>query len=110
LAQEAIEASDEDLREAASDLGMDLTSKGSSAFAGLTHFARPQLSEFFDVEVSRSLQAPGRRPGSPLAQLNRKQRRFKASWAICVVTPNRKKRPLVRSGLGFGLIRNLPAI
>jgi hypothetical protein len=58
LAQEAIEASDEEITEAAADLRMDLSSRESAAFAGLMYFARPQMSEFFSVEVPKNLQAP----------------------------------------------------
>ncbi len=68
LAQEAIEASDAEVSEAAIELRMDIYSKESAAFAGLTHFARPQLSDFFDVEVSRSLPSPASPvDGGPLA-------------------------------------------
>ncbi len=68
LAQEAIEASDAEVSEAAMDLRMDLNSRESAAFAGLTYFARPQFSDFFDVEISRSLPAPTKRiDGRPRA-------------------------------------------
>ncbi len=59
LAQEAIEASDAEVTEVATALRMDLNSRESAAFAGLMYFARPQLSEFFDLEVMRGLPAPG---------------------------------------------------
>jgi hypothetical protein len=49
--QELIDASDEEIIEAAKDLGMDLQMKGSGAFAGLTFPAKWQLSDFFDVEA-----------------------------------------------------------
>jgi hypothetical protein len=49
--QELIDASDEEIMEAAKDLGMDLQMKGSGAFAGLTFPAKWQLSDFFDVEA-----------------------------------------------------------
>jgi DNA-directed RNA polymerase delta subunit len=49
--QELIDASDEEIMEAAKDLGMDLLMKGSGAFAGLTFPAKWQLSDFFDVEA-----------------------------------------------------------
>jgi hypothetical protein len=55
LAKEAVEASDAEVSEVATELRLDLNSKESAAFAGLTYFARPQLSDFFDVESSRSL-------------------------------------------------------
>jgi hypothetical protein len=78
LAQEAIEASDEEVTEAAADLRMDLNSRESAAFAGLTYFARPQMSEFFSLDVSRSLQAPAEGiAGNPPAHPNDRQRRSK---------------------------------
>lgn len=78
LAQEAIEASDEEVAEAATDLRMDLNSRESAAFAGLTYFARPQLSEFFDVEVPRRLPAPSERiAGEPRAESKIRQPRSK---------------------------------
>jgi hypothetical protein len=55
LAQEAITASDAEVTEAATALRMDLNSRESSAFAGLLYFARPQLADFFDLEVARKL-------------------------------------------------------
>jgi len=57
LAQEAIEASDEEVIDAATDLRMDLNSMHSAAFAGLMYFARPQLSDFFDMEISKRLRS-----------------------------------------------------
>jgi len=47
FAQELVESSDEEIFAAAADLGMDLK-KWSSAFAGVTYPARPQLADFFD--------------------------------------------------------------
>jgi hypothetical protein len=49
--QELIDASDEEIVEAAKDLGMDLYMKGSVAFAGLTFPSRLQVSDFFDLEA-----------------------------------------------------------
>ena len=75
LAQEAIEASDAEVSEAAMELRMDLNSRESAAFAGLTYFARPQLSDFFDVEVSKALRAPAKRiDGRPAAESKAKRR------------------------------------
>jgi hypothetical protein len=51
--QEMIDASDEEILEAAKDLGMDPQMKGSAAYAGLTFPARWQLSDFFDVEAMK---------------------------------------------------------
>jgi hypothetical protein len=78
LAQEAIVASDEEVTEATADLRMDLNSRESAAFAGLTYFARPQMSEFFSVEVPKSLQAPAEGiAGNPPAHPADRQRRSK---------------------------------
>ncbi|MGH8318161.1 MAG: hypothetical protein ACREUL_09320 [Steroidobacteraceae bacterium] len=52
FAQELIDASDEEVLEAAKDLGMDPRMRGSAAFAGLIYPVpgHLQLSDFFDVE------------------------------------------------------------
>ena len=55
LAMEVTEASDEEIREVAKQLRMDLKKPESAAFAGLTYFARPQLADFFDLEVRKKL-------------------------------------------------------
>ena len=55
--QELIDASDEEILEAARDLGMDLQMKGSAAYAGLTFPAKWLLSDFFDVEAINKLMA-----------------------------------------------------
>jgi hypothetical protein len=56
LDRELIEASDEDILEAARDLGMNPMMKGSAAFLGLQCFS---LAEFFD---SDALKRTARRP------------------------------------------------
>jgi hypothetical protein len=58
LGQELIDASDEEILEAARDLGIDPTMKGSAAFAGLKFPATPRLSDFFELDVGRRLRAP----------------------------------------------------
>jgi hypothetical protein len=89
LAQEVVEASDEEVTEAAADLRMDLNSRESAAFAGLTYFARPQMSEFFSIEVPKSLQAPAEGiAGHPLAHPSDRDRRPKR-----VRTAIERKRP-----------------
>jgi hypothetical protein len=50
LERELIDASDEEIMEAAKDLGMNPRMRGSAAFAGLIFPANPQLSDFFEVE------------------------------------------------------------
>ena len=64
VAQELVSVSDEEVLEAAKQLGMDLSMKESAAFAGLTYPAKPQLCDFFDLEVCKSLHAPVKRIGA----------------------------------------------
>jgi hypothetical protein len=52
LDRELIEASDEDILEAARDLGMNPLMKGSAAFLGLQFLS---FAEFFDSDALRSL-------------------------------------------------------
>jgi hypothetical protein len=52
LDRELIDASDEDIMEAARDLGMNPMMKGSAAFLGLQSFS---LAEFFDNDALRSV-------------------------------------------------------
>jgi len=51
LEQELIDASDEEILAAAMELGMNPKMKGSALFAGLKYPARPQLADFFDLDV-----------------------------------------------------------
>jgi hypothetical protein len=55
LARELIDTTDEEILAAAKDLRMDPSKRESAAFAGLTYFARPQLSDFFDLPEARKL-------------------------------------------------------
>ncbi len=55
LAQELIETSDEEVLQAAKDLGMDPNMKGSAAFLGVIHATPRRLSDFFDPEEVRRL-------------------------------------------------------
>jgi hypothetical protein len=48
LERELIEASDEEIRAVARELGMDLDSRECAAFAGLKFPSRPQFTDFFD--------------------------------------------------------------
>jgi hypothetical protein len=78
LGQDLIEASDEEIIQAAKDLGMDPTMRESAAFRGLKYPATPQLSDFFELEVCRKLQAEaGRIATVPPAQPKRKAQRSK---------------------------------
>ncbi len=54
MEQELIDASDEEIMEAAADLGMDPKMKGSAAFAGIKFPVKPQLSDFFEFEVCKN--------------------------------------------------------
>ena len=86
LAQEAIEASDEEITKAAADLRVDLNIGESAAFAGLTYFARPQLSEFFDI--APLIQAPIEHcSDAPPAQPKHRQRRTKRPQTPTVRKP-----------------------
>jgi hypothetical protein len=60
LEQELIDASDEEIIAAAIELGMNPKIKGSALFEGLKYPARPQLCDFFEVDVdaNASLEAP----------------------------------------------------
>jgi hypothetical protein len=89
LAQEVIDASDEEILEAARDLGIDLTMKESAAFAGVTYTARPQLSDFFDIELRGKLhRAADRTLSTPSAEASNRSRRSKRPRL-----PNEKKAP-----------------
>lgn len=52
LDRELVEASDEDILEAARDLGMNPMMKGSAAFLGLQSFS---FAEFLDVDALRNV-------------------------------------------------------
>jgi len=77
LVHEVIQASDKELTEVATDLRMDLNTKESGAFAGLTYFARPQLSDFIDIEVPKRLGSPAERLASDRRGPKDRQRRSK---------------------------------
>jgi hypothetical protein len=49
--QELINATDEEILQAAKDLGMNPQMKGSAAFLGLTFPAKWQLADVFDIEA-----------------------------------------------------------
>lgn len=52
LELELIEASDEEILQAAQDLRLDLKMKGSAAFLGIKYPSRWQLRDFFDVKTT----------------------------------------------------------
>ena len=57
LEQELLDASDEEIIAAATDLGMNPQMKGSALFAGLKYPARLQLSDFFELGMAARLEA-----------------------------------------------------
>jgi len=73
FAQELVDVSDDEILGVAEDLRMDLTTRESAAFAGVTYPARPQASDFFDLETREKLQSVGSRNASdPPAELKQK--------------------------------------
>jgi hypothetical protein len=57
LEQELIEASNEEILEAAKSLGMNPMMKGSAAFMGLNHSATARVTDFFDAEMLKQIRA-----------------------------------------------------
>jgi hypothetical protein len=57
LAEELIESTDEELLQAAQELGMDPTMRGSAAFIGLRYPSTRQLSDFFELAHHPALPA-----------------------------------------------------
>jgi hypothetical protein len=53
LEQELVDATDEEILEAAKDLGMKPLMRGSAAFMGVTSPTRWHVSDFFDVTDAR---------------------------------------------------------
>ncbi|HEY1313684.1 MAG TPA: hypothetical protein VGE92_07395 [Steroidobacteraceae bacterium] len=54
--RELIESSDEEIMQAAQDLGMNPQMKGSAAFAGLKYRSRLRLADFYDLDLNTSPQ------------------------------------------------------
>jgi hypothetical protein len=80
FARELIDVSDEEILEAAKDLGMDPRTRTSAAFAGVIYPARPQLSDFFDMDPRKRLQSAGERIATdPPPEKKSKLRRSKRS-------------------------------
>jgi hypothetical protein len=65
LAQELVESTDDELLEAARELGMEPTMRGSAAFIGLRYPAIPRLSDFFELPAAHPLAIPTRRHSLP---------------------------------------------
>lgn len=57
LADELIEASDEEIMQAAEDLGMNPRMKGSAAFAGLKYRVKPRIADFYDLDPEANARA-----------------------------------------------------
>ncbi len=55
LEAELIDASSAEIVDAAKELGMNLQTKESAAFRGLTYPSQPQWSDFFELEWCRTL-------------------------------------------------------
>jgi len=89
LGQELIDASDEEVMEAAKALGMDPTMRGSAAFAGLKYPAKAGLSDFFALEACRQLQLAGQRPPTQADPEPKRKARRSRRDAI----PAPRKRP-----------------
>lgn len=86
LGQELIDATDDELLEAARDLGMDPTMRGSAAFIGLKYPAIPRLSDFFGLPATHPLRI----------QDDRRSREPRDSQAAAPARRKRRKPP--RSG------------
>ena len=86
LEKELVEATDEEVVQAAEDLGMDLKMKGSAAFIGVKYTFPKRAAEIFDLEELRRyyveyMQKQGavlpkatRKPRSDLPKAGRKDR------------------------------------
>jgi hypothetical protein len=81
LKQELMDASDEELREAARELGMNLEMRESGAFASVTYPARPQLSDFFEFEACRQVQLAVERDETRQSRRAEQSRRKRARKA-----------------------------
>lgn len=89
FAQELMEASDAEILEAAQELGMDPQSRMSAAFAGVTYPSRPQLSDFFDIELA----AGPRIVASPIAEAPRPESKSGSRRARRPRSPGGRKIP-----------------
>jgi hypothetical protein len=84
LDRELIEASDEEILEAARDLGMNPMMKGSAAFIGLRVPAMAHFADFFDSEALRSALniRSAQKAVAPPSGSKRKSRRLKHDRSI----------------------------
>jgi hypothetical protein len=84
LDRELIAASDEDILEAARDLGMNPMMKGSAAFIGLRVPALAQFADFFDSDALRSVLSirSAQQSLAPESERQRKARQLKPKRSI----------------------------
>ena len=92
LEPELIDATDEEITQAATDLGMDLSMKGSAAFIGLKSTFKLRVSEIFDLSEfdAEQLQAM-RRAWEERADSVRKELRAKGASLPSAPKDPRKK-------------------
>jgi hypothetical protein len=62
LEKELAEATDEEIVQAAADLGMDVKMKGSAAFIGVKYTFPKRLEDIFDLEQMRQVYLAQSRP------------------------------------------------
>ena len=87
FARELIDASEEEILEAAKDLGMNPGMKGSAAFLGVIHATPRRLADLFDIEeLKRMLLASGQ-------ERLVSERRAKALLEAPVVQTKSRSRP-----------------
>ena len=55
LETELVVATDDEIAEAAADLGMDLNMKGSAAFMGVLHACPRRVEDIFELESLRAI-------------------------------------------------------
>jgi hypothetical protein len=80
LEPDLVNATDEDITQAAQDLGMDLSMKGSAAFLGLKSPFRLRVSEIFDLSGLDPAQLEAlRRVYEEQVESARKERRAKGA-------------------------------
>lgn len=76
LAVDLVESTDEELLQAAKDLGMDPTMRGSAAFIGLKYPVAHELSDFFEppLPLSEQTRTDPALPSSSARRGSRKKR------------------------------------
>jgi hypothetical protein len=64
MERELLGASDEEIIDAAMALGMDPAMKGSAAYMGLKYPSKPQLTDFFELDLCKEAQVEAERIAS----------------------------------------------